>query len=220
MIVESIAADRNGMLYLPDRVTGNILRVDPKSPKPTVVGRIEAREIKGKKVNRRCLPALLSIPKVICLSPSVRSPKLCASGQASSTRPSPDWLRPSPPEHREPMASSSTAKEIFLSQAAAAGSSTASAQTAAPPKPAAQIDKNSRTLPDGKTQQAITANGVEFDRNGVLHVSDTSRGAIWKVAIGPDGKGGKPTIAGAESVARRRRRSGLRSAGQSVGDGQ
>src|SRR5687768_8444305 len=39
------------MLYLPDRVTGNILRVDPKSPKPTVVGRIEAREIKGKKVN-------------------------------------------------------------------------------------------------------------------------------------------------------------------------
>ena len=51
VIVESITADRNGMLYLPDRVTGNILRVDPKSPKPIVVGRIEAREIKGKKVN-------------------------------------------------------------------------------------------------------------------------------------------------------------------------
>lgn len=50
VIVESITADRNGMLYLPDRVTGNILRVDPKSPNPTVVGRIEAREIKGKKV--------------------------------------------------------------------------------------------------------------------------------------------------------------------------
>lgn len=50
VIVESITADRNGMLYLPDRVTGNILRVDPKSPKPIVVGRIEARETKGKKV--------------------------------------------------------------------------------------------------------------------------------------------------------------------------
>jgi hypothetical protein len=36
---------------MPDRVTGNILRVDPKSPKPVVVGRIEAREIKGKKVD-------------------------------------------------------------------------------------------------------------------------------------------------------------------------
>ena len=51
VIVESITADRNGMLYLPDRVTGNILRVDPKSPKAVVVGRIEAREIQGKKVN-------------------------------------------------------------------------------------------------------------------------------------------------------------------------
>src|SRR5437016_11353770 len=51
VIVESITADRQGRLYLPDRVTGNILRVDPKSPKPVVVGRIEAREIQGKKVN-------------------------------------------------------------------------------------------------------------------------------------------------------------------------
>ena len=33
VIVESITADRSGMLYLADRVTGNILRVDPKSPK-------------------------------------------------------------------------------------------------------------------------------------------------------------------------------------------
>src|SRR6266496_4856306 len=51
VIVESITADKEGRLYMPDRVTGNILRVDPKSPKPMLVGRIEAREIKGKKVN-------------------------------------------------------------------------------------------------------------------------------------------------------------------------
>src|SRR3977135_277070 len=51
VIVESITADKEGRLYMPDRVTGNILRVDPKSPKPVVVGRIEAREIKGKKLN-------------------------------------------------------------------------------------------------------------------------------------------------------------------------
>ena len=41
VIVESITADRDGVLYLPDRVTGDILRIDPKSPKPIVVGRIE-----------------------------------------------------------------------------------------------------------------------------------------------------------------------------------
>lgn len=61
-------------------------------------------------------------------------------------------------------------------------------------QPAVQIEKNSRTLPDGKTRQAITANGLEFDRNGVLHVADTSRGAVWKVTIVPAGKGGKPTV--------------------------
>jgi hypothetical protein len=41
VIVESITADRNGMLYVADRVTGNILRVDPKAPMPVVVARIE-----------------------------------------------------------------------------------------------------------------------------------------------------------------------------------
>jgi hypothetical protein len=50
-IVESITADKEGRLYMPDRVTGNILRVDPKSPKPVLVGRIEPWDIKGKMVN-------------------------------------------------------------------------------------------------------------------------------------------------------------------------
>jgi sugar lactone lactonase YvrE len=59
---------------------------------------------------------------------------------------------------------------------------------------AAQIDKYARTLPDGKTQQQIVANGLEFDANGALVVADTARGAIWKVVIGADGKGGKPVL--------------------------
>ena len=28
----------------------------------------------------------------------------------------------------------------------------------------------------------------------MLHVTDTARGAVWKVAIGPDGKGDKPIL--------------------------
>ena len=28
----------------------------------------------------------------------------------------------------------------------------------------------------------------------MLYVADTARGAIWKVVIGPDGKGGKPVL--------------------------
>ena len=57
-----------------------------------------------------------------------------------------------------------------------------------------QIEKHTRTLPDGKTQQATVANGLAFDAKGLLHIADTSRGAIWTVVIGPDGKGGKPSL--------------------------
>ncbi len=59
---------------------------------------------------------------------------------------------------------------------------------------AVQIDKYVRTLPDGKFQQQTVANGVAFDANNVLYVADSARGAIWKVVIGPDGKGGKPVL--------------------------
>jgi len=59
----------------------------------------------------------------------------------------------------------------------------------------AQIELHTRTLADGKTQQAIPANGLVFDSQGmVLYVADTARGAIWKVAVNPDGKAGKPTL--------------------------
>ena len=200
VIVESIAADRNGMLYLPDRVTGNILRIDPKSPKPTVVGRIEAREIKGKKVN--------ADPSGIAFNP--QGDLFIAVGPfAEVVRIRASELNPAKPGLAQTFATGTPGANgivfdrqgnLFVSGGGSGivyrvGANGGAAQAAV------QIDKNSRTLPDGKTQQAITANGVELDRNGVLHVADTSRGAIWKVAIGPDGKGGKPSLAGAESIA-------------------
>ena len=51
VIVENITADRNGILFTSDRVTGNVLRVDPKSPNPVVVGKVESRTIDGKKID-------------------------------------------------------------------------------------------------------------------------------------------------------------------------
>ena len=133
VIVESITADRSGMLYLPDRVTGNILRVDPKSPKAVVVGKIEAREIEG----RESMPILRAsrlIPKVIFSLPSGRFVKLCASAVLTSTRRSRDWRKPLRPGPQARMASSLTGKEIFSSQAAPAASSIVSVRMAAQPK--------------------------------------------------------------------------------------
>ena len=48
VIVESITADRAGRLFVADRVSGNVMRIDPKNPQPVVVGRVAARQVNGK----------------------------------------------------------------------------------------------------------------------------------------------------------------------------
>jgi len=59
----------------------------------------------------------------------------------------------------------------------------------------AQIAPHTRILPDGKTEQALTANGIVFDKQGTtLYIADTARGAIWKLAIGTDGQAGQPAL--------------------------
>jgi hypothetical protein len=55
-------------------------------------------------------------------------------------------------------------------------------------------------LSDKKTQQPIVANGLAFDVNGILYISDTARGAIWKTTIGADGSVGKPTLLAQSSL--------------------
>ena len=193
VIVESITADRNGMLYLPDRVTGNILRVDPKSPKAVVVGRIEAREIQGKKVNAE--PSGIAFNSQGDLFVAVGAFREVVRIRGAE-------LDPTKPGLAQTFATGTAGANgivfdrqgnLFVS-GGASGIVYRVGPNGGVAEAAAQIDKYARTLPDGKTQQQIVANGLEFDANGALVVADTARGAIWKVVIGADGKGGKPVL--------------------------
>jgi sugar lactone lactonase YvrE len=194
VIVESITADKQGRLYLPDRVTGNILRLFPPSPNPVVaVGRIESREIKDKKVNAD--PSGIAFNQegdlFIAVGPFSEVVRIRGAD-----------LNPQKPGSAQTFATGIPGANgivfdrqgnLFVAGGASGivyrvGSKGGAAE------PAVQIEKHTRTLGDGKTQQSIVANGLEFDRNGVLHVADTARGAIWKVSIGAEGKGGKPTL--------------------------
>jgi sugar lactone lactonase YvrE len=194
VIVESITADKQGRLYLPDRVTGNILRVFPPSPSPVVaVGRIEPREIKGKKIN----------PDPSGIAFNQQGDLFIAVGPFSEVvRIRGAELNPQKPGTAETFATGTPGANgiafdregnLFIA-AGASGIVYRVGPKGGAAEPAVQIEKHTRTLADGKTQQSIVANGLEFDRNGVLHVTDTARGAIWKVSIGADGKGGKPTL--------------------------
>jgi sugar lactone lactonase YvrE len=193
VIVESITADKEGRLYLPDRVTGNILRVDPKSPKPIVVGKIDARQIGGKNVRADA--------SGIAFSP--QGDLFVAVGPFREiVRIRKENLNPQKPGSAETFATGAEGANgivfdkqgnLFIS-----GGRTGRVYRVGPNgdavATAAQIEPHVRKLPDGKTEQAIVANGLEIDGKGALYVADTARGAIWKVALQPDGKGGKPAV--------------------------
>jgi sugar lactone lactonase YvrE len=193
VIAESITADRDGMLYVADRVSGNILRVDPKAPAPVVVARIEARDIQGKRVNADASG----------LAFDARGDLFIAAGPfAEVLRVSAAELNPAKPGLAMTWATGTPGANgivfdkqgnLFVS-GGASGTVFRVAPSGGVAQSAVQIERFVRTLPDGKTQQQIVANGLAFDAQGALHIADTARGAIWKVAMAADGKGAAPAL--------------------------
>jgi sugar lactone lactonase YvrE len=193
VIIENITASRDGILFTSDRVTGNVLRIDPSSPKVLVVGKIESRMVDDKKVDPS--PGGIAFDAQGDLYLAVGPFREVMRIKAAD-------LNPAKPGVAQTFATGvlgangiafDSRGALYVSGGASGivfgvGPSGGAAQAVA------QIDKNDRTLPDGKAQQSIVANGLKFDAMGVLHVADTSRGAVWKVVIGADGKGGKPTL--------------------------
>jgi len=193
VIVESITGDKAGRLYMPDRVTGNILRVDPKSPKPVVVVRIEAREIKGKKVNADGGGIAFNQQGdlFIASGPFAEVVRIRAA-DLSAAKPGTAQTFATGTEGANGIVFDKQGN-LFVSGGRSGvvyrvGPNGGAAQ------PALKIEPHIRKLPDGKTEQATVANGLDFDAKGILYVADTARGAIWKIGMQPDGKGSKPVL--------------------------
>ncbi|HKA32444.1 MAG TPA: SMP-30/gluconolactonase/LRE family protein [Candidatus Binatia bacterium] len=199
IIVESITADSQGRLYMGDRVSGNILRVDPKSPKPETVARIEPREIAGKKVNADASGVEFNREGDLFI----------ASGPFSEVlRVRAADLNPQKPGRPQTFATGAEgANGIAFDKQGnlyICGGRSGKIYRVGPAGGAAQVYAEIpgfvRTLPDGKTEQATVANGLVFDSKGTLFVSDTARGAIWRISIGADGKPGKPEKVAENSI--------------------
>jgi sugar lactone lactonase YvrE len=193
VIVESITADKEGRLYLPDRVTGNILRVDPKSPKPVVVGRIDARDIKGKPVNADGGGIAFNQQGdlFIASAPFAEVVRI-RSTDLNAAKPGTAQTFATDTEGANGIVFD-TQGNLFVSGGRSGivyrvGPNGGAAQ------PAVKIEPHTRKLPDGKTEQAAVANGLDFDARGILYVADTAQGAIWKIEMQPDGKGSNPVL--------------------------
>ena len=194
VIVETVTAGADGLLYVCDRVSGNVIRIDPKDPKLVVVGRIEAREIDGKKVRADSSGLVFSREGDLYLT-SGAFREIVRIKKAD--------LNPAKPGKAETFATGTEGANgiafdkngILYVSGGRNGKIYRIGKSGGTAEDWAQIELFTRTLPDGKTQQAIPANGLVFDKKGeTLYVADTARGAIWKVAVGADGKAGKPTL--------------------------
>jgi sugar lactone lactonase YvrE len=193
VVVESITADKEGRLYLPDRVTGNILRVDPKSPKSVMVGRIDGREIQGKKVNAEPAGIAFNAQADLFIAAGPFSEVLRITGAD---------LNPGKPGVAQTFATGTQGANgiafdrqgnLYVS-GGRSGIIYRIRPNGGAAEPAVKIEAHVRKLPDGKAEQSIVANGLAFDSKNTLYVADTARGAIWKVEIGADGKGAKPIL--------------------------
>ncbi len=194
VIVETVTADQQGRLYVCDRVTGNVIRIDPKDPKLVVVGRLVAREIEGKKVRADSSGLVFNQQGDLFLtSGAFREILRIKKADLNAEKPGVAETFATGTEgangiafDKNGMLYVSGGRNGKIYRIGLAGGAA---------EDWAQIELYTRTLPDGKTQQAIPANGHVFDAKGeVLYIADTARGAIWKVAVGADGKAGKPAL--------------------------
>lgn len=194
VIVESIAADHKGMLYACDRVSGNVWRIDPKNPKLVVVGKVQERNIGGKKVRADVSGIVFNQAGDLYLT---------AGGFKEVLRIRERNLDPDDPGIAQTFAiETEGANGIGFDKNGnlyVSGGRNGRIYRTGPEggraDVVAQIVLHTRVLPDGKSEQAVTANGFTFDKQGTtLYITDTARGAIWKLAIGNDGKAGQPVL--------------------------
>ncbi|MGQ0551219.1 MAG: SMP-30/gluconolactonase/LRE family protein [Armatimonadota bacterium] len=190
-IVDSIAADREGRLYLTGRDSGNILRVDPRSPTPVVVGRVTVRQVAGRTVT----PDLQGIAvsqegDVFVVSAPFREVLRIRRSDLDAQRPGAAETFATGVEGANGIAIDREGN-VYVS-GAGTGRVYRVGRGGGTTEVVVQIDPFVRTLPEG-ARQPIVANGLAFDAKGVLYIADTARGAVWKAEVRP-GSGARPAL--------------------------
>jgi len=194
VVVDSINAGPRGRLHACDRVSGKVWRIDPSNPKLIVVGRVQERNVGGKRVRADVSGIVLNQAGDIYLT---------ARGFKEVLR-----IRERNLNSNEPGVAETFATETDGANGIAfdrngylyvSGGDNGKIYRTGPEGGRAaiiaQIAPHARTVPKGKTARALTANGIVFDKQGsTLYIADGARGAIWQLAIGNDGKAGQPQL--------------------------
>lgn len=191
VIVESITADRSGLLYVADRVSNQVMRIDPKNPQPVVVGRLAARQVNGQNTGPNPSGMAFNAQGDLLIAAS-------AYGEVVRLRAA--ELDPARPGVAQTFATGMPGANgvdfdrqgRLLVSGGASGNLFRVGPDGGAAETVASVERFSRTLPDGRTQQAIVANGLAVDAAGVVHVADTARGAIWRIAFDGEARAQRP----------------------------
>ena len=193
VIVESIAANSAGLLHVADRVSGNVMRIDPKNPRPVVVGSLGARSVNGQTTK----------PNPSGMAFNAQGDLLIvASAFGDVVRLRAAELDPTRPGVAQTFATGAPGANgidfdrqgrLYIS-GGASGNIFRVGPNGGAVEAVATIERFTRTLPDGRTQQSIVANGLAFDTAGVLHVADSARGAVWRIAFDGEGRAQRPVL--------------------------
>ena len=197
VIIESITADRNGVLYVADRVSNQVMRIDPKNPKPVVVGRIAVRQVN--QANQASGQTTAPNPSGMAFN-AQGDLLIAVSAYGEVVRLRAAELNPASPGVAQTFATGVPGANgidfdrqgRLLVSGGASGSLFRVGPNGGAAEAVASVERFSRTLPDGRTQQAIVANGLAVDKAGVVHVADTARGAIWRIAFDAEGRAQRP----------------------------
>jgi sugar lactone lactonase YvrE len=188
--VESITADASGLLYIPDAVTGNILRIDPSSPKPVVVGRIPSRAGANLQTGANGLGFDARGDLYIAKA---------SYGEVLRIRK--DELNPDRPGVATTFATGTTgANGIAFDRhgyAFVTGTATGRIYRVSPGGEVtlvAELATLETVGADGVPVRGPGPNGVAVDASGTVHVTNTSLGEIWRIDVRPDGTVGTPAL--------------------------
>jgi sugar lactone lactonase YvrE len=193
VIIESITASRDGLLYVADRVSGNVMRIDPRKPQPVIVGRVGSRQVNGQMTAPNPSGMVFNAQGDLLIGAS-------AFGEVVRLRSAElDPTRPGVAQTFVTGVPGANGVDVdrqgrLIISGGASGSIFRVGPDGGAAETIAAVERFTRTLPDGRTQQAIVANGLAIDKAGVLHVADTARGAIWRIAFDDGGRAQRPVL--------------------------
>jgi sugar lactone lactonase YvrE len=191
--VESITASSRGQLFTSDRESGDVLRIDPASPAPVVVGTLEDRTDAAGMPQKANGAGLVFTPA---------GDLLIASGAFNDIlRLRADELASATPAAAQTFITGvNGANSVLLEgdELFVSGGATGNVYRAPASGGAAevwtQIEPSSRSVPPDNYMQAVVSNGLAREPSGALLVADTARAAVWRIPVNADGSAGTPEI--------------------------